>query len=193
MTQDEDRLLGQEPEAADRLLLAVVELDVADRPAGLERLLEPARTTSSRSFDSRSAGDPVAAARLQPLEPPIDEGEVGDDELEVEPVEVAPRVDRALRVGMRVVLERPDDVEQRVRLAEPGEVLGGQLLGPDAALRRGRRGGQVDVGDVGVDDLLGLEDLGQAVQALVGHLDDADVELHARRSRRSRRGRGSAC
>ena len=28
-----------------------------------------------------------------------------------------------------------------------------------------------------MDDLLRLEDLGQAVQALVGHLDDADVKL----------------
>ena len=33
--QDEDRLLGQEAEAADRLLLALVELDVADRACRL--------------------------------------------------------------------------------------------------------------------------------------------------------------
>ena len=61
--------------------------------------------------------------------------EVGEDELEVEPLEVARRVDRP--VGMRHgrVVERPDDVEQRVRLAEPREVLGRQLLGPDVALR----------------------------------------------------------
>ena len=89
------------------------------------------------------------------------------------------RVDRALRMGIGGVLERADDVEQRVRLAEPGEVLGRQLLGPDVALGRGRRGRQVDVGDVGLDDLLRLEDRGQPVEPLVGHLDDADVELHA--------------
>ena len=56
--------------------------------------------------------------------------------------------------GMGGVVEGPDDVEQRVRVAQPREVLGGQLLGPDPALGRGRRRRQVDVGDVGVDDLL---------------------------------------
>ena len=56
-------------------------------------------------------------------------------------------------------------------------MLGRQLLGPDLALRRRGRGRQVDVGDVGLDELLRLEDRGKAVQALVGHLDDADVEL----------------
>ena len=95
--------------------------------------------------------------------------------------------------GMRRVLEGADDVEQRVGLAQAGEVLGRQLLGPDPALGRGGRRRQVDVRDVGLDDLLRLEDLGQPVEALVGDLHDADVELRGRRSRRSRRGRGSAC
>ena len=88
-------------------------------------------------------------------------------------------IDRAL--GMRVVrvLERADDVEQRVGVAEPREMLGRQLLRPDVPLGRGGRRRQVDVGDVGLDDLLRLEDLGEPVEPLVGHLDDADVELHA--------------
>ena len=34
--QDEDRLLGQEAEAADRLLVVGIEAEVADRRAGLE-------------------------------------------------------------------------------------------------------------------------------------------------------------
>ena len=38
--QDEDRLLGQEPEPADRLLLVGVELDIADRRALLQRRLQ---------------------------------------------------------------------------------------------------------------------------------------------------------
>ena len=79
-----------------------------------------------------------------------------------------------MRVGR--VLEGADDVEQRVRVAQPREVVGRQLLGPDVALGRGRRRGQVGVGDVGLDDLLGLEDGGQRVEPLVGDLDDADVE-----------------
>ena len=77
---------------------------------------------------------------------------------------------------MSRVLERANDVEQRVRVAQPREVVGRQLLGPDPAVGRRRRGRQVDVGDVGLDDLLGLEDLGEAVEALVGHLHDPDVE-----------------
>ena len=107
----------------------------------------------------------VAAAALQPLEPPLGHRQVGQHELEVEPLEVARRVDAP--VGMRVgrILERADDVEQRVRVAQPGEVIGRQLLGPDVALGRRRRGRQVDVGDVGLDDLLRLEDRGQRVEA----------------------------
>ena len=73
----------------------------------------------------------VASARREPLEPPLDHREVGEHELEVEPLEVAPRVDRALRVWHRRVLERADDVEQRVGVAQPGELLRRQLLGPD--------------------------------------------------------------
>ena len=79
-----------------------------------------------------------------------------------------------MRVGR--ILERADDVEQRIGVAQPREVVGRQLLGPDAALGRGGRRGQVDVRDVGLDDLLRLEDLGEPVEALVGDLDDADVE-----------------
>jgi hypothetical protein len=55
-------------------------------------------------------------------------------------------------------------------------VVGRQLLGPDVTLGRGRRRRQVSVGDVGLDDLLGLEDGGQRIEPAVGHLDDADVE-----------------
>ena len=88
------------------------------------------------------------------------------------------RAGSTLPLGMRVrwVLERPDDVEQRVRIAQPGQMVGRQLLGADVALGRRRRRGQVDVGDVGVDDLLRLEDAGQRVETLVRDLDDADVE-----------------
>ena len=70
-------------------------------------------------------------------------------------------------------------MEQRVGLAEPRKVVGRQLLGPDPTLgRRGRRR-QVDVRDVGLDDLLGLEDLGESIEPFVGNLDDPHVERHA--------------
>ena len=101
---------------------------------------------------------PVTAARLEPLEAALGHRQVGQDELEVEPLEIAPGVDRALGVRHRRVLEHAHDVEQRVRVAQPGEVLGRQLLGPDPTLGRRRRRRQVHVGHVGLDDLLGLED-----------------------------------
>ena len=54
--QHEDRLLGEEAEPADLLLVVGLERHVADRRAGLEgRPSARRRTRSSRSFDSRSA------------------------------------------------------------------------------------------------------------------------------------------
>ena len=123
-------------------------------------------------------GGAVPGARLEPLDPALGHRQVGQQELEVEPLEVAGRVDAAVRMRIGRVLEGADDVEQRVRIAQPGEVVGRQLLGPDVALGRRRRRRQVDVGDVGVDDLLRLEDPGQRVEPVVGDLDDADVEGH---------------
>ncbi len=120
----------------------------------------------------------VAAGRLEPLEPALGHRQVGQDELEVEPLDVPPRVDRAIGMRRRGILECAHDMEQGVRVAQPGEVLGGQLLGPDVALGRGGRRRQVGVGDVGLDDLLRLEDRGEALEPRVGDLDDADVELH---------------
>ena len=165
--QDEDRLLGQEAEAADGLLVVGIEVEVADRRAGLETGVDPAQDRVL-AFGGLALGRiAVARAGLEPLDAALGHRQVGEHELEVEPLEVARRVDAA--VGMRVgrVLEGADDVEQRVGVAQPGEVVGRQLLGPDVALGRGRRRGQVGVGDVGLDDLLGLEDRGQRVEPRV--------------------------
>ena len=118
----------------------------------------------------------VLAAALEPLEPALGHREVGERELEIELLEVARGIDAARRMRVGRILERADDVQQRVRVPQPREVVGRQLLGADATLGRRRRGRQVDVGDVGLDDLLGLEDLGQPVEPRVGHLDDPDVE-----------------
>ena len=174
--QDEDRLLGQEAEAADRLLVVGIEAQVADRRAGLEAGVD-APDDDLLALGGLALGrGAVAGARLEPLEAALGHGQVGEHELEVEPLDVAGGVDAAVRVRVGRVLERADDVEQGVRIAQPGEVVGGQLLGPDVALGRRRRGRQVDVRDVGLDDLLGLEDAGQRVEPRVGHLDHADVE-----------------
>ena len=122
---------------------------------------------------------PVAAAAGQPFEASIGHRQVRHEELEVEPLEVAGRVDTPLRVGHGRVLERADHVEQRIGVAQPREMVGRQLLGPDVPLGRGRRGRQVHVRDIGLDDLLRLEDRGERVEARVRDLHDPDVQRDA--------------
>ena len=136
--------------------------------------------TSSRSFASRSAGVPWRPVRREPLEAPLHDRQVGQDELEIEVLEVAPRV----HVAVRMRHATGPRTRGRRGGAHPSRATGprcsaGQLLGPDPALGRGGRRGQVDVRDVGLDDLLRLEDLGEAVEPRVGHLDHPDVELQA--------------
>ena len=118
----------------------------------------------------------VPGAGLESLDPPLGHRQVREQELQVEPFDVAGRVDAAVGVRIGRVLERADDVEQRVGIAQPSEMVGRQLLGADVAFGRRWRRRQVRVGDVRVDDLLGLEDAGQGVQAVVRDLDDPDVE-----------------
>ena len=118
----------------------------------------------------------MPGAGLEPLEPSLGHRQVGHQELEIEPLEVAHRVDTAVGMRIRRVLERPGDVEQRVRIAQPAQVVGGQLLGPDMPLRGGGRRRQVGIGDVGMDDLLWLEDRGQGVETRVRDLHHPDVE-----------------
>ena len=174
--QDEYRLLGEESEAADGLGLVGVEGQVADRGPGLEALVDPAQDDLLALGRLPLRLRTVLAAALQPVEPSLGHREVCEGELQIELLEVAGRIDAAGRVRVGWILERPDDVEQRVGIAQAGQVIGRQLLGPDPALGRGRRGRQVDVGHVGLDDLLGLEDLGESVEPVVRDLDDADVE-----------------
>ena len=76
----------------------------------------------------------VAAAALEPFEAALGHRQVGQGELQVELLEVARRVHAAGHVRVRRVLERADDVEQRIGVTEPREVVGRQLLGPHATL-----------------------------------------------------------
>jgi hypothetical protein len=120
----------------------------------------------------------VLAAALEPLEATARPcAQVGEQELEVELLEVARRVDAPAGCGLAGSSNARTTWSSASSRAA-GEVVGRQLLGADAALGRGRRRRQVDVGDVGVDDLLGLEDPA-SVSSRRRDLDDADVERDA--------------
>ena len=176
--QHEHRLLGEEPEAADapspRRRRAA---RLADRrpasSAGLSRsridLLALVRLALGRRA--------VAAASPEPLEAALDHREVGQDELEVELLEVAGRVDGARRVRLRRRSPRSAQTtwssasESRSR----ARCSAGSSSVPTRPSVDARRRRQVHVGHVGLDDLLGLEDLGQPVEPLVGDLDHAEL------------------
>ena len=116
---------------------------------------------------------PARGAQL--LDPLLDHGEVGERELELELLDVAPRVHAQERVRHGVVLEGAHDVEQRIGVAQPGQLVGGDVpVGGHASRDRGRR--QVDVGDVGGDLAAWLEERRQAREALVRDLHDARVD-----------------
>ena len=107
---------------------------------------------------------------LEPLEAPLHGAEVGEDELELEHLRVAPGVDRAVGVGGRLRLEGAHHVHERVHPAQGGQVHERRPL----ALRDA---GDVHVLDGGERLLLRLEDLGQAVDARVGDAGDAQRAL----------------
>jgi hypothetical protein len=121
--QHEHRLLAQEPEASDRLLLVRVQRHVAHRVALDERLVDPRQDHFLALVGLAFGGRAMAAGGLESFDASLGHREVGEHELEVEALQVPPRVDAALRVRHGVALERADDVEQRVGIPQPREVL----------------------------------------------------------------------
>ena len=70
--------------------------------------------------------------------------------------------------------KHPHHLADGVALADGGEELVAQALAGRGAAHDA---GDVDEGDGRGDDLLGVEHLGEHVEARVGHRDDADVGL----------------
>ena len=122
--QHQHRLLGQEAEAADALRLVLGQLHVADRPALAQRREEPLQHHQLALVRLALGRRAVAARRPQLLDAPLDHAQVGEHELQLQPLDVAPGVDGA--VGMRHgrVVERPHHVEQRVGVAQAGQLVG---------------------------------------------------------------------
>src|SRR5256714_1411725 len=69
---------------------------------------------------------------LQPRQFPVDGLEVGDDQLGVDRLDVVARRHLAVHVHHVLVVERPDHLADRVRLADVGE----ERVAPALALRR---------------------------------------------------------
>ena len=171
----QDRLLGEEGEAAEGPRLVVAEPHRADRPLGLERGLH---LQEHRLLVHVGVGPLLLDLRLEPLEPPLHHLEIGQDQLGLQIVDVAARIGG----GARGVGERAHHVQQRVGVAE--------LLGLEPLPLALRDAGEVHHLEGGVGRLLRLEQRGQPVDARVGHPRHARVHLAARGAeRRGRDGR----
>jgi hypothetical protein len=99
---------------------------------------------------------------------------VGEDQLGVDRLHVAVRVDLAVDVRDVAVGEAAHHLRDRVGLADVGEEL---IAEPLALTRAAHDSGDVDERHRRGKDLLRSEDLREAVQARIRKLDDADVRL----------------
>jgi hypothetical protein len=138
--QDQHRLVGQQAKATDALLLVIGQLDVTHGGALAQG--------GSKSFEGGQlalvlfafGGCAMAAAGGQLLYSLVDDGKVGQHELEVEPLDIAPRIDRPLGMANGGILKCTHDVEQLIGGAQLGQLIG-RDLGRFAAVGAERRRG----------------------------------------------------
>ena len=114
---------------------------------------------------------PLAEVAADPLQPPLDNHEVLEDELLLDVAQVAQRVDRAHRMGNRIVVERPDHDHQRIDRAQLGKIEGSV---PTVLLGDSRH---IHVAHRGRGGLVRTVHRTEGVEPRVGYLGDAD--LHA--------------
>ena len=69
-------------------------------------------------------GGAVATRCLQLLQALLDHAEVGQRELQLQLLHVAGRIDAQERVGDGIAGEGTDDMQQRVGIAEPSQLIG---------------------------------------------------------------------
>jgi hypothetical protein len=160
----QDRLLRQEGEPAHEPRLLVGEARRPQRRLRLQRELEPAQKRLLADLGLLAL---LLDRGLQPLEPALDDLEVGQHQLQLEVEDVAAGVGGAARL----VVERAHDVQQGVRVAELLGLQGSALALLDA--------GEVDDLERRVRRLLRLEQRGEPVHAGIGNTGDARVQLGA--------------
>jgi hypothetical protein len=111
---------------------------------------------------------------LGALDAPFDRGQIGQAQLDVDGLDVAHRVHRALNVHHVRVTEHAHDDGHSVDVTDVSEKLIAQAL---AAARTPHEPRDVDKLHRRGHDAPGAHDLVQLVQPLVGHLHDAHVGL----------------
>jgi hypothetical protein len=168
---DVEDLLGRDQAEAlqDLHLLGVADAERADRLAGLQRVV-----AALQHVDRRLQLLVVRRLLLEAVERGLHRLEIGEQELGVDRLDVADRVDVAVDVHDVRVLEAADHVEDRVDLADVGEEL---VAEPLALARAAHDARDVDDADHRGDDLLALDVLEDLLEVLVRHRDDADVRL----------------
>ncbi len=182
----EHRLRGDELQGLQDLLLLGIE---AEAP---RRLAVAQRRENRLHHLELGLRLLVLAARLLlgGGDPPLDAVEIGKEQLGLDRLGVADRIDRALDMGDVAVLEAAQDMGDRLDLADMGEELVAETL----ALRgAAHQAGDVDEFELGRHDLRRLAELRQDVEPRIRHGDAPDIGLdRAERvvRRLGRRGRG---
>ena len=107
----------------------------------------------------------------------FNDGHVGENELGLERLHIAQRIDAAVGVRNRVVPEEANHLNQGVVVLHGGKKTGGELrraAGPFF------QSGHVDELDAGVHGALRREERGTAIETLIGDFHDADVRVALR-------------
>ena len=116
---EQQRFCRQELESAQPLQIFTLQIQRAERPALFERGAAE-RDHVALAFEFR--GPAFLQIFLEPLEASLGDAEVRKDQLVFHRLGVARRIDRARRVGDRGIVERADDVDERVGVLVRGDI-----------------------------------------------------------------------
>ena len=165
-----DRLAGEQVEAANQLLLIVAQgLEQGARRLAFAEVRDQQFQQGLLGHGVFVAALGVAGDFLQLLLAAV---EVGEDQFEVDDLDVALGVDTVGDVNDVVILEAAHHVGNGIGLADVGEELVAQAF----ALRRAfYQAGDIDELHGGRQHALRLDDFSQCIQARVGHWHDAAV------------------
>ena len=163
------RPLEKSPSLAEQRLLLLVALDAACRLALFERL-EHAGVEVHVTLEFFVALDHLFGL----VDAALHHLHVGENQLQIDRLNVACRVDAALDVNDVVVLKAAHHMHNRVALADVGEKLVSQALALGCALDQTR---DVDKLDRCGGVFVGVIHFGKHIETLVGNRHHADVRL----------------